>query len=157
MATIKTANSIKIEVGTIYTKNGNKCAKEQLWWDLPISNEYNTQLPAFTKFYFKTSNFDKIVFKHKKGNAVATDGVNSNNNYIDENNPNVLYLDGGNRDNKQFYVYTTPSRQALFFMDKDANGQTTYEFVGIFTPTAYIGEQNLEVCTKYADNLECTF
>ena len=66
-------------------------------------------------------------------------------------------MDGGNRDNKQSYVYTTPSRQALFFMDKDANGQTTYEFVGIFTPTAYIGEQNLEVCTKYADNLECTF
>lgn len=50
-----------------------------------------------------------------------------------------------------------PSRQALFWMDKDENNQTTYEFAGIFTPTAHIGEQHLEVCTKYADNLECTF
>ena len=157
MATIKTANSIKIEVGTIYTKNGNKCAKEQLWWDLPVSNEYNTQMIAFTKFYFKTSNFDKVIFKHKKGNAVKIDGVDTNNNFIDEQNPNVLYLDGGNRDNTQSYVYEKPSRQALFWMDKDENNQTTYEFAGIFTPTAYIGEQHLEVCTKYADNLECTF
>lgn len=157
MATIKTANSVKIEVGTIYTKNGNKCAKEQLWWDLPVSNEYNTQMIAFTKFYFKDSNFDKVVFKHKKGNAVKTDGVDTNNNFIDEKNPNVLYLDGGNRDNTQSYVYEKPCRQALFWMDKDENDQTTYEFAGIFTPTAYIGEQHLEVCTKYADNLECTF
>lgn len=157
MATIKTANSVKIEVGTIYTKNGNKCAKEQLLYDLPVSNEYNTQMIAFTKFYFKDSNFDKVVFKHKKGNAVKTDGVDTNNNFIDEKNPNVLYLDGGNRDETQSYVYSKPCRQALFWMDKDVNGQTTYEFVGIFTPTAYIGEQHLEVCTKYADNLECTF
>ena len=156
MATIKTANSVKIEIGTIYSKNGNKCAKEQLWWDLPVDQGYNNQL-VFTKFYFKTSNFDKVIFKHKKGNAVKIDGVDTNNNFIDEQNPNVLYLDGGNRDNTQSYVYEKPSRQALFWMDTDENGQTTYEFVGIFTPTAYIGEQHLEVCTKYADNLECTF
>ena len=66
-------------------------------------------------------------------------------------------MDGGNRDNTQSYVYEKPTRHALFWMDKDENNQTTYEFAGIFTPTAYIGEQNLEVCTKYADNLECTF
>lgn len=112
---------------------------------------------AFTKFYFKTSNFDKVVFKHKSGNAVATDGVNTNNNYIDKNNPNILFLDGGTRENTSSYVYTKTSKQALFWMDKDENGQTTYEFAGIFTPTAYVGEKNLEVCTRYADNLECTF
>ena len=157
MATIKTANTVKIEVGTIYTKNGNKCAKEQLWWDLPVSNEYNTQMIAFTKFYFKTSNFDKVIFKHKNGNAVKTDGVDTNNNSIDEKNPNTLYLDGGTRKDTKSYVYSETCRQALFWMDKDENGQTTYEFAGIFTPTAYIGEQNVEVSTKYADNLECTF
>ena len=157
MSTIKTANSVKIEVGTIYTKNGNKCAKEQLWWDLPVSNEYNTQMIAFTKFYFKTSNFDKVIFKHKNGNTVKTDGVNTNNNSIDEKNPNTLYLDGGTREDTKSYVYSETHRQALFWMDKDENGQTTYEFAGIFTPTAYIGEQNVEVSTKYADNLECTF
>lgn len=157
MATIKTANSVKIEVGTIYSKNGNKCAKEQLWWDLPVSNEYNTQMIAFTKFYFKTSNFDKVIFKHKNGNVVKTDGVDTNKNSIDEKNPNILYLDGGTREDTKSYVYLEKTRQALFWMDKDENGQTTYEFAGIFTPTAYILEQNVAVLTKYADNLECTF
>ena len=156
MATIKTENSVKIERGTIYSKNGTKCAREQLWWDLPVDQVFNPQ-NEFTKFYFKDSNFDKVVFKHKKGKAVKTEGVNTDNNFIDETNTNVLYLDGGNREDTQSYVYSKPCRQALFWMDKDVNGQTTYEFVGIFTPTAYIGEKNLEVCTKYADNLECTF
>ena len=66
-------------------------------------------------------------------------------------------MDGGTREDTKSYVYLEKTRQALFWMDKDENNQTTYEFAGIFTPTAYIGEQHLEVCTKYADNLECTF
>lgn len=146
MATIKTANSVKIEVGTIYSKNGNKCAREQLWWDLPVDQGYNNQL-VFTKFYFKTSNFDKVIFKNK----------NRNNNYIDKQNSNTLYLDGGQRKDTTSHLFSETIRQALFWMDTDENGQTTYEFADIFTPTAYIGEQNVEVATKYADNLECTF
>ena len=148
MATIKTNNSTKIELGTIYTKNGKKCAKEQLWWDLPINQNWNPQ-NDFTKFYFTNSNFDKIVFRWK----------NNTKNCVSSSNSNILYLDGNsnNASARADEFYSKPDREAIFWMEKDKNGDTIYEFAGVFDHICYDANSDLHTFIRAFDTLECEF